>query len=227
MLLNRAHSRKVFNQAQFADDEGGTVKPISNKKSSDNDMYMRLGLLLGDGARRTKRIQGRSSHESCSSLASYDAAAILSTNTSPVSTLTGSSEDQHRINPSSDSVGSLMSMSMSGQSNCSSSPVSRRHSVTSRFLQPPTHLNLTCAFHSDPTGPSRGPQHVPEPENLREAIGTRRNHQRTSRPQDPLRPVPHPPTHPEAALLRSAAARTRPLVPREALVDQGDRRHSR
>lgn len=98
-------------------------------------MYMRLGLLLGDGARRTKRIQqlGRSNHESCSSLASYDTAAILSTNTSPVSTLTGSSEDQHRINPSSDSVGSLMSMSMSGQSNCSSSPVSRRHSVTSKF----------------------------------------------------------------------------------------------
>lgn len=94
-------------------------------------MYMRLGLLLGDGARRPKRTA--KNHESCSSLASYDAAAGLSTNTSPVSTLTGSSEDQHRINPSSESVASLMSMSMSGQSNCSSSPVSRRHSVTSRF----------------------------------------------------------------------------------------------
>lgn len=94
-------------------------------------MYMRLGLLLGDGARRSKRIPDRS-HESCSSLTSYETTAIMSTNTSPVSTLTGSSEDQHRINPSSDSVGSLMSMSMSGQSNCSSSPVSRRHSVTSK-----------------------------------------------------------------------------------------------
>lgn len=92
---------------------------------------MRLGLLLGDGARRTKRTQGRN-HESCSSLASYETSAMISTNTSPVSTLTGSSEDQHRTNPSSDSVASLMSMSMSGQSNCSSSPVSRRHSVTSK-----------------------------------------------------------------------------------------------
>lgn len=44
---------------------------------------------------------------------------------------TGSSEaDPHRASkePSLDSVGSLMSMS--GQSNCSSSPLSRRHSVT-------------------------------------------------------------------------------------------------
>lgn len=116
----------------FPDDEGGTVKPVTTKKSSENDMYMRLGLLLGDGARRSKRIPDRS-HESCSSLTSYETTAIMSTNTSPVSTLTGSSEDQHRNNPSSDSVGSLMSMSMSGQSNCSSSPVSRRHSVTSKF----------------------------------------------------------------------------------------------
>ncbi|XP_015833767.1 protein TANC2 isoform X2 [Tribolium castaneum] len=144
-----------------SDDEGGTVKPISNKKNSDNDMYMRLGLLLGDGARRTKRMQGRN-HESCSSLASYDAAAILSTNTSPVSTLTGSSEDQHRINPSSDSVGSLMSMSMSGQSNCSSSPVSRRHSVTTSQPGQVEDLNMfrnrrTCIRRSARTGTIKGP----------------------------------------------------------------------
>ncbi|KAK9710641.1 Ankyrin repeats (3 copies) [Popillia japonica] len=115
-----------------SDDEGGSVKPISTKqtKSSENDMYMRLGLLLGDSARRNnKRVPARN-HESCSSLASYDTTAIMSNNTSPVSTLTGSSEDQQRNNPSSDSVGSLMSMSMSGASNCSTSPVSRRHSVT-------------------------------------------------------------------------------------------------
>lgn len=122
---------QIYNVNFIADDEGGTVKPVVTKKSSENDMYMRLGLLLGDGARRSKRIPDRS-HESCSSLTSYETTAVMSTNTSPVSTLTGSSEDQHRINPSSDSVGSLMSMSMSGQSNCSSSPVSRRHSVTSK-----------------------------------------------------------------------------------------------
>lgn len=115
----------------FSSDDDATLKPAPTKKSSENDMYMRLGLLLGDGARRSKRTQGRN-HESCSSLASYETTAMLSTNTSPVSTLTGSSEDQHRTNPSSDSVASLMSMSMSGQSNCSSSPVSRRHSVTSK-----------------------------------------------------------------------------------------------
>lgn len=121
-----------INKITFADDEGGNVKPVAvNNNKSSEDMYMRLGLLLGDGARRSKRMPPPRSHESCTSLASYETAAMMSTNTSPVSTLTGSSEDQHRINPSSDSVGSLMSMSMSGQSNCSSSPVSRRHSVTS------------------------------------------------------------------------------------------------
>lgn len=126
---------KILTHISFflTDHEGGAVKPTTVKKSSESDMYMRLGLLLGDGARRSRRVPERS-HESCSSLASYEAAMVMSTNTSPVSTLTGSSEDQHRNNPSSDSVGSLMSMSMSGQSNCSSSPVSRRHSVTSMFF---------------------------------------------------------------------------------------------
>ncbi|XP_068912887.1 protein TANC2 isoform X2 [Tenebrio molitor] len=160
--FSQRNSRQPPVDSASSDDEGGTVKPISNKKSSDNDMYMRLGLLLGDGARRTKRIQGRSSHESCSSLASYDAAAILSTNTSPVSTLTGSSEDQHRINPSSDSVGSLMSMSMSGQSNCSSSPVSRRHSVTTTQPGQVEDLNMfrnrrTCVRRSARAGTIKGP----------------------------------------------------------------------
>ncbi|XP_066156295.1 protein TANC2 isoform X3 [Euwallacea fornicatus] len=121
--------RAGLNQLIASDDEASMKSP-SVKKTSDNDMYMRLGLLLGDGARRSK---GGPSYnlESCSSLASYETSAMMSTNTSPVSTLTGSSDqDPHRTNPSSDSVASLMSMSMSGQSNCSSSPVSRRHSVT-------------------------------------------------------------------------------------------------
>lgn len=131
----------VYNLAFLSDDEGGGVKPAANptRKSNQNDLYMRLGLLLGDGARRRPNSRHPTQRttppgaESCSSLASCDTTAMMSTNTSPVSTLTGSSEDQHRNNPSSDSVGSLMSMSMSGQSNCSSSPVSRRHSVTSKL----------------------------------------------------------------------------------------------
>ncbi|XP_072382965.1 protein TANC2 isoform X2 [Diabrotica undecimpunctata] len=109
------------------DDESVQPKPAI-KKTSENDLYMRLGLLLGDSAKRSKK-QQEINHESCSSLASYEASTMLSTNTSPVSTLTGSSEDQHRTNPSSDSVASLMSLSMSGQSS-NSSPLSRRHSVT-------------------------------------------------------------------------------------------------
>ncbi|XP_018576383.1 protein TANC2 isoform X3 [Anoplophora glabripennis] len=154
------NARQQGDVAALSDDEA-TLKPSANKKSSENDMYMRLGLLLGDGARRSKRTQGRN-HESCSSLASYETSAMLSTNTSPVSTLTGSSEDQHRTNPSSDSVASLMSMSMSGQSNCSSSPVSRRHSVTTTQPGPVEDLNMfrnrrTCIRRSARTGTVKGP----------------------------------------------------------------------
>lgn len=39
----------------FSDDDA-SIKPVSAKKHSDNDMYMRLGLLLGDGARRSKGV---------------------------------------------------------------------------------------------------------------------------------------------------------------------------
>jgi len=88
----------------FADDEEAAIKPaVSSKKSSQNDLYMRLGLLLGDSARRGSRTAlsplnrgqtnnrpSRSSHDNSasSSLASFDP-TIASNNTSPVSTLTG------------------------------------------------------------------------------------------------------------------------------------------
>lgn len=91
----------------IADDEGGSIRPVCNtKKSSQNDLYMRLGLLLGDNARRASRTAQSptrrpgsvapnrisQSNESCtsfSSLASLEAHTLASTNTSPVSTLTG------------------------------------------------------------------------------------------------------------------------------------------
>jgi hypothetical protein len=90
----------------LSDDEGGTIKPVFHgKKSSQNDLYMRLGLLLGDNARQSARVvqspsrrpgsaanRSSHSHESCasfSSLASLEAHTLASTNTSPVSTLTG------------------------------------------------------------------------------------------------------------------------------------------
>ncbi|XP_073997696.1 zinc-RING finger and ankyrin repeat domain-containing protein rolling pebbles isoform X4 [Rhodnius prolixus] len=155
-----------------SDDEGGTIKPVCQpKKSSQQDLYMRLGLLLGENARRAGatatgvRNSARSSrsHDSISSLASLDANTLASTNTSPVSTLTGSSEaDAHRAlkEPSSDSVGSLMSMS--GQSNCSSSPLQRRHSLTTSH---PGRLQELNAFknrkqsirRSARTGTVKGP----------------------------------------------------------------------
>lgn len=77
------------------DDEGGTIKPVCQppKKSSQSDLYMRLGLLLGDNARRSQRSRSTNrssrSHDSISSLASLEANTLASTNTSPVSTLTG------------------------------------------------------------------------------------------------------------------------------------------
>ncbi|XP_045769390.1 protein TANC2 isoform X3 [Maniola jurtina] len=110
---------------QFADDEGGHIKQ-GYESRRQNDLYMRLGLLLGE--RRGSRNKSR---DSCTSLASLDAHTLASHNTSPVSTLTGSSEVDAATPLGRDSLGSLASMSLSAASNCSSSsPGSRRHSVT-------------------------------------------------------------------------------------------------
>ncbi|XP_015109906.1 protein TANC2 isoform X2 [Diachasma alloeum] len=105
------------NPSALSDDEGGSVKPLSskNRKSSQSDLYMRLGLLLGSGHLRTssgvdstgmpcsnrnpsssqpQRSDVTRCHEtSFSSLTSYDQQTMASTNTSPVSTLTGTSSE--------------------------------------------------------------------------------------------------------------------------------------
>lgn len=77
------------------------MKPVASppsRKSSQNDLFMRLGLLLGDNARRNRpgsagADSNRNTRDSCasiSSLASLEAHHTLaSNNTSPVSTLTG------------------------------------------------------------------------------------------------------------------------------------------
>lgn len=102
------------------DDEGGCVKPLSSKtrKSSQSDLHMRLGLLLGTNHARASSsvdttdlpggssrssagacqsrvpIQGHdSSAASFSSLTSFETQTLASTNTSPVSTLTGTSSE--------------------------------------------------------------------------------------------------------------------------------------
>lgn len=74
----------------ISDDEGGNIRPVAQppKKSSQQDLYMRLGLLLGDSAKVGSRCSPHS-HDSISSLASLEATTLASTNTSPVSTLTG------------------------------------------------------------------------------------------------------------------------------------------
>ncbi|XP_076032588.1 zinc-RING finger and ankyrin repeat domain-containing protein rolling pebbles isoform X3 [Oratosquilla oratoria] len=106
------------------------------------DLYMRLGLLLGEGA-QPPTATGRppraaSSHTSYSSLsASSEVNTTASNNTSPVSTLTGSSEAELRLSggrdPSCESMNSLMShggVSSSNGSTASPTTTPRRHSVT-------------------------------------------------------------------------------------------------
>ncbi|KAK9872671.1 hypothetical protein WA026_018805 [Henosepilachna vigintioctopunctata] len=122
-------------------DEGREVcSPVGTKKNSETDMYMRLGLLLGESAQRTKQVESKY-HESNSSLHGYE---VISTNTSPLSTLTGSSEDQHRMIPYSESTSSMMSMSMSGHSNCSSSPIGRRKYIPVQAMIEERTPRKTC-----------------------------------------------------------------------------------
>ncbi|XP_008179715.1 protein TANC2 isoform X1 [Acyrthosiphon pisum] len=116
---------KIRSLWSLRDDEGGNVKPRGslNQRSCNSDtLYTRLGLLL------SRDSNSRSFTEDVS-LASVNSKPV-SSNGSPVSTLTGSSETEHKAikEQSSDSIGSLMSMS--GQSNGSCSPLTRRHSVT-------------------------------------------------------------------------------------------------
>ncbi|XP_033222043.1 protein TANC2 isoform X3 [Belonocnema kinseyi] len=111
---------------KIPDDEGGCVKPLSSKtkKSSQSDLYMRLGLLLGNGRHggvssvdvtdlpgqtrfppgsklrlpHLSNLQGHdSSANSFSSLTSFETQTHPSTNTSPVSTLTGTSSEAEAV----------------------------------------------------------------------------------------------------------------------------------
>lgn len=120
-----------------SDDELGPLSFDGTKQSKD-ELQTRLEIFL----------QNKSSHENGHSTNGKGVrntpafSSFTSTNTSPVSTLTGSSEADvpRKIQESnvysnkmcSDSIGSLMSVSISGHSNGSMSPsVMRRHSVTS------------------------------------------------------------------------------------------------
>ncbi|XP_011864856.1 PREDICTED: protein TANC1 isoform X4 [Vollenhovia emeryi] len=103
---NDGLNQLIGSSNKVTDDEGGCVKPLSSKtrKSSQSDLYMRLGLLLGSNRANASMessvhpsrtpIQGHdSSAASFSSLTSFEAQTLASTNTSPVSTLTGTSSE--------------------------------------------------------------------------------------------------------------------------------------
>ncbi|KFB34853.1 AGAP004244-PA-like protein [Anopheles sinensis] len=136
-----------LNQLAGMDDEGGNVKPLmlnGKSKSSQDELQVRLGFFLETNSRRNLR----GPNQSCSSL--------TSANTSPVSTLTGSSEadvsrvlqlqEPNHYHTGCESIGSMMSVSISEQSNASSSPVSRRHSVTTS--QSGSNVDELMAFKS-------------------------------------------------------------------------------
>ncbi|XP_069974684.1 protein TANC2 isoform X6 [Penaeus vannamei] len=146
----RPNTVNVDSSQHLTDDEcdGDTEAPSGGggdgaEAKDGSDLYMRLGLLLGEGAAppssasRTPR--AASSHTSFSSLsASSEVNTTTSNNTSPVSTLNGSSEAELRLpgarDPSVESMNSLLSHG-AVSSNASASPTTtpRRHSVTMRF----------------------------------------------------------------------------------------------
>nr|XP_045610158.1 protein TANC2-like isoform X4 [Procambarus clarkii] len=120
---------------------GGSGEATEAKDGED--LYMRLGLLLGEGATpptsASRPPRAASSHTSFSSLsASSEVNTTASNNTSPVSTLNGSSEAELRLpggrDPSVESMNSFISHgAMSSNASASPTPTPRRHSVTMRF----------------------------------------------------------------------------------------------
>ncbi|XP_055699268.1 protein TANC2 isoform X1 [Phlebotomus papatasi] len=122
----------IENACNRSDDDGEASKEkmYISGKMKDAELHARLGFFLDNPCRNSVDSAIKQPLQSCTSL--------VSTNTSPVSTLTGSSDaDMSRVLQDSgvyiggsNSIGSLMSMSISEQSNSSLSPVTRRHSVT-------------------------------------------------------------------------------------------------
>ncbi|XP_014467333.1 PREDICTED: protein TANC1 isoform X3 [Dinoponera quadriceps] len=167
---------QLIGSSKIADDEGGCVKPLSSKtrKSSQSDLYMRLGLLLGSGRANANAesdacstrapVQGHdSSAASFSSLTSFETQTLASTNTSPVSTLTGTSSEAEAaaalrcpVKPkvkakgkiksrNSDSAGSLASISTSLSASTS---MSMSMSVSVSGLSNGSSSPLTSRRHS-------------------------------------------------------------------------------
>lgn len=156
-LINRLIIRKI--KIYFhTDDEivSGSVKQtvgVGNKSRTvkDDELQVRLGLFLENNnhnqTRTTKHKQSLNS--------------LGSSNTSPLSTLTNSSEADHmskgslhdksqasRRSGPCDSIGSLLSVSISDQSNASSNSIGRRHSITGKSLILPSLIKgLKLSHH--------------------------------------------------------------------------------
>uniref|UniRef100_T1IZI4 RING-type domain-containing protein n=1 Tax=Strigamia maritima TaxID=126957 RepID=T1IZI4_STRMM len=131
-----SHINKLHTFSSADDEE--TVAPPPTVHTAKSDLYMRLGLLLGDKFRgRGTRQKGPSSqsssqesYASASSLNSCDNTKTSSNNVSPLSTLTGFSESES-LNAPSFSLSSSLDPSL--DSVTSASPIGtlpRRHSVT-------------------------------------------------------------------------------------------------
>lgn len=129
---------------RLADDETSPLSFADKAKNSKEELQTRLEIFLQQN-KSHKSDRAASVESGAKSVRNTPAfSSFTSSNTSPVSTLTGSSEADvprtlqesgvYGSKICSESIGSLMSVSMSGQSNGSMSPsVLRRHSVTSEL----------------------------------------------------------------------------------------------
>ncbi|XP_076337629.1 protein TANC2-like isoform X2 [Tachypleus tridentatus] len=148
------NGEKTFNvqvdvHRSLSDEENSAYAVKGSENTAKKDLFIRFGLLPGDSTQTNIKVTppestNHSSHESyasISSLTSSEANIACSTDTSPASTLTGSSEAEglsslsgYRTSgrdPSYDSLGSLLSTST-----CPSSPpIPLSHSSTQQFCK--------------------------------------------------------------------------------------------
>ncbi|KAK0168005.1 hypothetical protein PV327_001848 [Microctonus hyperodae] len=183
-------TEQTDNPSVLTDDERESARqlPPKSRKSSQSDLYMRLGLLLGSGHLRTSpvgdtsdlptancplssvsgcpRPQTRGRDTPFSSLISLDQRTSASTNTSPVSTLTGTSSEaevaaalRNPIKPKGkskvkgkrecDSAGSLASISTSISASTSMSMSMSISGLSNGSSSPITSRRYSSNVHQD------------------------------------------------------------------------------
>lgn len=149
-MINRSITIFLVNsflsRAQTDDETvNGSGKQTAVAKSrtvKDDELQVRLGLFLENNNHNQTRIKHKQSLNS-----------LGSSNTSPLSTLTNSSEGHDmskgslhdksqtsRRSGACDSIGSLLSVSISDHSNASSNSMGRRHSITGECRKSKSYL---------------------------------------------------------------------------------------